>query len=57
MDASDLYPLRLAREGFWGGDPQKIHEAPTNLVLDAWEFINFQAEYEETSLEINKPPE
>ena len=57
MDISELYPLRLAREGFWGGDIQKVSEAPTNQVLDVWEFINFQAEYEETAIELNKASE
>ncbi len=57
MDASDLYPLRIAREGFWGGNPDQVSQAPTNLVLDVLEFINFQTEYEETAAELNKPTE
>ena len=55
MDNATLLSLRLAREGFWGGNPQNVLDAPTDQVLDAWEFVNFQAEYEETSLELNKP--
>ncbi len=54
MDSTTLLSLRLAREGLWGGDPQKVLDAPTDQVLDAWEFINFQADLEETTLEINK---
>lgn len=57
MDASDLYPLRIAREGYWGGNPQQVSQSPTDLVLDVWEFINFQSEYEETTAELNKPTE
>lgn len=55
MDNATLLSLRLAREGFWGGDPQRVLEAPTDQVLDAWEFVNFQAKVEETTLELNKP--
>lgn len=47
--------LRLAGEGFCGGDPQRIEETPTDLVLDAWELINFQNEFEETVMELNRP--
>ena len=55
MDGPTLMVLRLAREGFGGGDPERILSMPTNHVLDAWEFVNFQAEYEETTMELNKP--
>ena len=54
MDQETLMALRLAREGFGGGDPARISAMPTNMVLDAWEFVNFQAEYEETTREMNK---
>lgn len=54
MDGVRLMSLRLAREGFGGGDPEKIENMPTDVVLDAWEFINFQGEYEETVMEMNK---
>jgi len=55
MSNTTLMALRLAREGFWGGQPERIQQAPLDLVLDAWEFVNFQAEYEETTIELNKP--
>jgi hypothetical protein len=54
MDNATLLSLRLAREGYWGGDPQRVLEAPTDQVLGAWEFVNFQADLEETTLELNK---
>lgn len=55
MEGDLLMALRLAREGFGGGDPEKVLDMPTDLVLAAWELITFQSEYEETALEINKP--
>ena len=55
MDNATLISLRLAREGFWGGSPEKVLRAPTEQVLNAWEFVNFQNEYEETLVELNKP--
>lgn len=55
MENATLLSLRLAREGFWGGNPQAVLNAPTDQVLDAWEFISFQADLEETTLELNRP--
>ena len=54
MDGVRLMSLRLAHEGFGGGDPERIENMPTDVVLDAWEFINFQGEYQETVMEMNK---
>ena len=54
MDGATLITLRLARVGFGGGDPERIREMEPTTVLDAWELLNFQADYEETALELNK---
>jgi hypothetical protein len=54
MDGATLMVLRLAREGFGGGDPERILAMPTSLVLDAWEFLDFQSRYEATTIELNK---
>jgi len=54
MDSATLMSLRLAREGFGGGDPAKVMSMPTNTVFEAWEFVNFQSEYEETVREMNR---
>ena len=54
MDSATLMVLRLAREGFGGGDPERILSMPTNHVLDAWEFLDFQSRYEATTMELNK---
>lgn len=54
MDESKLMALRLAREGFGSGDPQRILAMPTDMVLGAWELINFQSDYQESIIELNK---
>jgi hypothetical protein len=54
MDNATLMVLRLAREGFGGGDPERILAMPTNHVLDAWEFLDFQSRYEATTMELNR---
>ena len=47
--------LRLAKEGFGGGDPQRIERMPADIVLDAWEYLKFANDYLETAQELNKP--
>lgn len=54
MNHTMLIALRLAREGFGGGDPERILGMRADLVMDAWEYVNFQADYEETLGELNK---
>ena len=55
LDPLDLMVHRLACDGFCGGDPQRILDLPSDLVLQHWDFVRFQSEYEETLLELNKP--
>lgn len=47
-----LIALRLWREGL--GTPEEILAMPSNHVLDAWEYVRFLEEYEETATELNK---
>ena len=54
LDDSRLMILRLAREGFGGGDPERIENMPSDIVIDAIEYSNFLSDYEETVMEINK---
>jgi hypothetical protein len=49
-----LTALRLAREGFGGGDPGRILEMPTDQVLLMIEYVQFQNDYESTVIELNK---
>lgn len=54
MDEARLVALRLAKEGF--GTLQAITEMPADLVLDALEYSDFLADYQETHMELNRPP-
>jgi len=47
--------LRLAKEGFGGGDPERIEAMRADTVMDAWEYYNFLGDYLETAREINTP--
>ena len=46
---------RLVCGGFCGGDIRRVLDTPTDLVLQHWDFVKFQSEYDETLLELNKP--
>jgi hypothetical protein len=49
--------LRLARAGWWGGDPDAVGEAPVESVLEAAEMDRFQGEYERAWVEMYKGKE
>lgn len=46
--------LRLARKGYWGGDPGVILKMPTDVVLAAVQYENFLADYEAAYVELNR---
>lgn len=46
--------LRLAKAGWWQGDPGRTLKAPADEVMAAIQYENFLSEYEQVSLEINK---
>lgn len=49
-----MIALRLAREGYWGGDPEKVLAADVEMVLTAFEYEVFRDEYERTYMELNR---
>jgi hypothetical protein len=53
MDEAVVVALRLAKEGF--GGVEAILAMPVDLVLDALEYSNFLATYNETLAELNRP--
>lgn len=55
LDFPTLVAVRLAKEGMFGGDPQRVLRAPCDLVFASWHFLQFQSEYEETLTELNRP--
>jgi len=46
--------LRLAKAGWWGGDPGRILEAPMDEVMAVAQYDQFLNDYESTVIEINK---
>lgn len=51
-----MIALKLAKAGWWGGDPGKIMRAPSSEVLAVVEYQAFVSDYEQASLELNKEP-
>ena len=47
--------LRLAKAGYYGGDPGRVKEAPVGDVLNALSYEGFADLYSEVEYELNKP--
>jgi hypothetical protein len=45
--------LRLARAGYYSGDPERVLKAPVDIVLAALHFEAFKHEYERTYYALN----
>ena len=52
MHLTDLIAMRVLKEGF--GSWNEIMEMRADEVLDAFHFVCFQADYQETYQELNK---
>lgn len=46
--------LRLAKAGYYQGDPNKVLSAPVNVVIGIIEYEAFVSDYERTYTELNK---
>jgi hypothetical protein len=46
--------LKLARAGYWGGDPGAVLRAPLDEVMAAVEYEDFCQEYEAADLEMQR---
>jgi hypothetical protein len=46
--------LRLARAGYWGGDPCAVKAAPVGEVLTALEYETFCGDYEAADYEMQR---
>ena len=53
MDQHRVLALRLAKDGWWGGDPGKVLAAPADEVLEALAYDNFRAEHEFEMVRLN----
>jgi hypothetical protein len=54
MDEADLICLRLAKDGYGGGNPESIQDWKTETILSVLEYTTFLNDYEATLYEINK---
>lgn len=46
--------LKLARQGYGGGDPRNVLEMPTDIVITALQYENYLVDYESAYMELNK---
>ena len=46
--------LKLAKAGWWQGDPGRVMQAPADEVLAAAQFETFQSDYEQATIELNR---
>ena len=49
-----MVALRLARQGYYGGDPERVLKAPSDMVLAAAEYEGFLHDYEIAYYDLNK---
>lgn len=49
-----MIALRLAKAGYYGGDPEKVLQGRVDHILDAIEFERFTADFEDAYIEMNK---
>ena len=48
--------LRLAKAGYWQGDPGRVLKAPAEQVVAAAQYENFLSDMEHMIVELNKKP-
>lgn len=46
--------MRLASDGWWDGNPEKVLQAPADLVMAAAQYGTFKTEYEKAYIELNR---
>lgn len=46
--------LRLAKGGWWNGDPGKIMQAPADEVMAALHYEEFQSKFESAVVDLNR---
>lgn len=46
--------LRLAKAGYWNGEPSRILAAPADEVVAAIQYENFCSDYERATYDLNR---
>ncbi len=56
MTADDLtvIALKVAKAGYYGGNPETVMKAKASLVLSVLEYEHFLVDYENAEYELNK---
>ena len=49
-----MVALRLAKAGYYGGDPGRVKDAPVDDVLNAFAYEGFVSDYESVEYELNR---
>lgn len=47
--------VRLAKEGYFGGDPSRVLKARVDVVQSILEYENFEADYVREEAALNQP--
>jgi hypothetical protein len=50
----DMISIRIARSGYFGGDPAQVRAASIDDVFRVLEYENFLSEYEFTEYKLNE---
>jgi len=45
--------LRVAKLGYYGGNPDEVKNAPVDTVMGVLNYEKFEADYKETTRELN----
>lgn len=53
-DEATVVALKLARAGYWGGDPGAVKRAPLDEVLAAADYEDFVGDYEAADFEMQR---
>lgn len=53
-DESLFIAMRLAKAGYYGGNPQAVLQAPVTVVIGMLEYEGFNDEYENAYMALNK---
>lgn len=49
-----MIALRIAKAGYYGGDPEKVLKARVDMVIQVMDFEDFGSDYLNVYYEINK---
>lgn len=46
--------MSLVKKQYWGGNPELIYRAPTEMVMNVFNYEQFVGEYQETEMILNE---